>query len=676
MDTCVQFYTELYTQEFIPGRDDIALQDIFLKQIPQELMYPQHYDLLNKPVTEQELYKALCTMKTDKAPGINGLTVEFFRTFWPQISKLVHGALMEGYADGEMSASQWRGVLRLVPKKNSDLLLVRKWRPITLLTVDYKLLSKALALRLREVLPDLVHPDQKGFIKNRYIGDSVMDVYALIAQVENNDEEDLLLLLDIQAAFDSVSWSFLHRILETYNFPESFIHWIKVLYTNKEIRILNHGFMSKPIHPTKGLAQGDGLSALLFTLTIETLALSIRNNTEIQGIACNGLQKKIALLADDAILALKHNDLSFKALLDTLKYFATVSNLKVNRDKSVLIRVGKNVTDRAYSEEMWQFVLFDKDEFSHLGIDIVPKTPATIRMCQCVTNYEPIPLYVDRVLGKRDDLSHTILGCILSVKTFVASKLLYTYSMAPSPKPGFNKKLQSKLNQYVWSSGYHAVNAKLMYQPWDTGGMSMYCCQTQEHSLKLKWLNHLVHNENEFWQIQLRSCFNVPVNMLLQMNCNYMHLLRFLKPNVNIPLIWRDILQIWCSYNYCKKVTDPADILLIGNQRFATHWVFHSELMLAYQEQGIFTVRDLLDITPWLPADTKKDLCVNVLLYAALNFWKNLTNDNYEVSKWQVDFTKVLKVRNITQAINQYNAPQVHNVWNKWEEELGTPFPC
>ena len=171
-------------------------------------MHAQHYDLLNKLVTEQELYKALCTMKTDKVPGINGLTVEFFCTFWPQISKLVHGALMEGGIKGKMSASQCRGVLHLVPKKNSDLLSVCKWRPITLLTVEYKLLSKALALRLREVLPDLVHLDQKGFIKNRYIGDNVMDVYALIVQAENNSEEDLLLLLDIQSAFDSVSWLF------------------------------------------------------------------------------------------------------------------------------------------------------------------------------------------------------------------------------------------------------------------------------------------------------------------------------------------------------------------------------------------------------------------------------------------------------------------------------------
>ena len=76
--------------------------------------------------------------------------------------------------------------------------------------------------------------------------------------------------------------------------------------------------------------------------------------------------------------------------------------------------------------------------------------------------------------------------------------------------------------------------------------------------------------------------------MLLQMNCRYTRLMRFLKPGVNIPLIWRGILKIWCSYNYCKQAADPGETLLIGNQHFATNRVFNSDLMLEYQEQGIF----------------------------------------------------------------------------------------
>ena len=63
--------------------------------------------------------------------------------------------------------------------------------------------------------------------------------------------------------------------------------------------------MSQPIRPSRGLAQGDGLSPLLFIMVIETLALAIRDNSWIQGIQFGDIQKKISLLADDAIVALK-----------------------------------------------------------------------------------------------------------------------------------------------------------------------------------------------------------------------------------------------------------------------------------------------------------------------------------------------------------------------------------
>ena len=327
LDECVRFYSDVYKQSPETLENTDLLQEQFLRYIPKGRIHEVHYSDLDKPITQAELFNALSSMKMEKSPGESGLTVEFYRTFWPEISSLIHGAITEALSMRELTFSQRRGLLRLVPKKNKDPLRVSSWRPITLLNVDYNLLSKTLALRLRKALPDLVHADQKGFIQGRYIGDNVLDVCSIIAAAEEQEEEAILLMLDIQAAFDSVSWSFLSTVLDAYNFPPSFIQWIRILYRKKEISIINAGHVSKPIKPTNGLAQGDWLSPLLFVLIIETLALSIHNNAMIQGLRCADTQKKLALLVDDAILALKHDEITFKTLLETLQHFATVSNL-------------------------------------------------------------------------------------------------------------------------------------------------------------------------------------------------------------------------------------------------------------------------------------------------------------------------------------------------------------
>ena len=99
-----------------------------------------------------------------------------------------------------------------------------------------------------------------------------MDVYALIATAEENEESDMLIFLDIEKAYDMVNWRFLSTVLHKLDFPNSFIRWVEILHKNKEIRFFNNGFSSCPIFPQKGLAQGCALSPLLFIIVMSRLS--------------------------------------------------------------------------------------------------------------------------------------------------------------------------------------------------------------------------------------------------------------------------------------------------------------------------------------------------------------------------------------------------------------------
>ena len=88
---------------------------------------------------------------------------------------------------GEMSISQRRGVISLLPKEDANLLKLANWRPITLLNVDYKIASKVIATRFEKVLDLLISPHQTDFLKGRYIGQNIRLVTDVVEHATNKN---------------------------------------------------------------------------------------------------------------------------------------------------------------------------------------------------------------------------------------------------------------------------------------------------------------------------------------------------------------------------------------------------------------------------------------------------------------------------------------------------------
>ena len=121
----------------------------------------------------EECRNALDTFEGDKTPGEDGFTVEFYKTFFDLIGQDLVASFNAAYEVNELSISQRRGIFTLIPKENGSLLELQNWRPITLLNVDCKIATKAIAKRIEQYLPTLIHCDQTGFIKGRYIGENI-----------------------------------------------------------------------------------------------------------------------------------------------------------------------------------------------------------------------------------------------------------------------------------------------------------------------------------------------------------------------------------------------------------------------------------------------------------------------------------------------------------------------
>ena len=188
-------------------------------------------------------------------------------------------------------------------------------------------MTKALAQKLQKVIGTTVNEDQVGYIKGRYIGETIRTIEDVISASKMSNIEGFITLIDFEKAFDSIEWSLLWQCLGHFNFGVKFINRIKVLYRNIKSCIGNNGYYTESFNVSRSVRQGCPISALLFIPVAELLAISIRSNTDIKGITLMKREFKIAQLADDTIFF----DLqSVHLSISPFERFSLLSGLKVN----------------------------------------------------------------------------------------------------------------------------------------------------------------------------------------------------------------------------------------------------------------------------------------------------------------------------------------------------------
>lgn len=166
------------------------------------------------PLTLEEILLALKNMKNNKSPGPDGFTTEFYKFFFADIGKFLERSLNYGFSIGTMSVTQLQGMVICISKEGKDKKFIKNWRPITLLNISYKIASACIANRLKKVLPQIIHRNQKGFLKGRYIGENIRELYDTLVYTEKKNIPGMLLLIDFEKAFDSVAWSFILKCLD------------------------------------------------------------------------------------------------------------------------------------------------------------------------------------------------------------------------------------------------------------------------------------------------------------------------------------------------------------------------------------------------------------------------------------------------------------------------------
>ena len=319
---------ELYTEEGQPNRDKQEEYARYVRKIEEG-----DREDMEHPFTESEIEVAIKELNKNKSPGPDGLTSEFYQTFQEQLTpilkKVVDQAIERG-RPGETKLSY----ITLLPKDEKNRTEVSKYRPVSLLNTDYKV------IRLRKVMNKLVHKDQQCAVKGRKIQNHLHNIRDIITYCKVKGTPARIVSLDQEKAFDRVAHSFLHKVMEASNLSGYFREWIRILYDNPCSQVIVNQEVSEAFTLTRSVRQGCSLSPLLYALILEPLLESIRQDPEIKGIEIpGGGKQKSKAFADDTMM-LVTEDKTIGKIIGKFQDFGKVSGSKINIEKTCAMNIG------------------------------------------------------------------------------------------------------------------------------------------------------------------------------------------------------------------------------------------------------------------------------------------------------------------------------------------------
>ena len=236
------FYANLFKEKLETKSDSL---NNFLNDISIPSLSETQKQICEEELTEKDIYKSMISFDNNESSGNNGLTKEFYQTFLQDMKDIFFNSLQKSKRLKYLCTSQRQAIIKLLEKPNKDKRYVSNWRPISLLNLDQKIISKALVIKLKKVLPVLISPGQTAYVNRRFIGESRGLSSDIIEICDLEKLSGYLMTTDFEKVFDSMSHASFTAALKKYGFADNFIGWIKILLKNQEPCVINGGHTTK-----------------------------------------------------------------------------------------------------------------------------------------------------------------------------------------------------------------------------------------------------------------------------------------------------------------------------------------------------------------------------------------------------------------------------------------------
>ena len=448
----------------------------------------------------EDITKYLKNCKNSVAPGSSGFTFDFYKFFWRDLKFHIIKTVEYAFENNKLPLSQRLGLISIIPKGNKDKRYLSNWRPLCLLNSLYKLISGALAEKIKPSLDKIINNDQKAFLPGRYIGEVVRTTYDIIQYAKENNRTGILMLIDFEKAYDSISFNFINKALHFFNFGPNMIKWIGILLNNFNASINHCGNISKTFIIGRGCRQGDPIAAYLFILSIEILAHKLRNDPKVEGFEMGNASHLLEIYADDMTIFLEPKPEVLRTIIEILDNFNNLSGLRISVSKTKAIWFGLNHNSNI--KLCPDISLTWVKNFTLLGLDFDNNLESM------ENNFWNKVEEIEKMLSLWFYRYLTPYGKVTIIRTLALSKLSHIALVIPNPSKQMFKRIESILIRFLWNNKSEKVSRYDAKLPENMGGLNLPNIEKMWLAFKFSWFRRIMVTSSFWPRILLEQIFN------------------------------------------------------------------------------------------------------------------------------------------------------------------------
>lgn len=440
----------------------------------------------------EDVKKAVQDMAPLKAPGPDGLHTLFYQREWSIVGESRVRLVNDFMHTGNLPEGINDTLVALIPKvPNPE--RVSEFRPISLCNVNYKIITKAMTTRIKEVMRSLVGQEQSSFVRERQITDNII-IYQEVMHgfhKKKGKKGMMAIKIDLEKAYDRLSWNFLKDTLQKAGFNDAWVRGTMTCVSTSRLSILWNGEGSDWILLTGGIRQGDAISPYLFVLCIERLCHSIKEARDSgwwRGISLDSYGPILThlLFSNDMVLFAEAAEDQVLVIKQCLDDFCRASGQRDSYEKSQIF-FSANTEEGTMHRIIEQLSINQtRDMGRYLGVQSIHgRTTSSIFT-------PPLEKMDARLEGWRSK-NLSLAGRHVLAQAVLATIPYYTMQTTTMPK-AVCEAIDKKIRNFLWgnkdgASRIHLINWDITTRSKKYGGIGLRKTKEMNNAFltKLSW---------------------------------------------------------------------------------------------------------------------------------------------------------------------------------------------